>query len=62
MKNIQKTLEALALTVLICKIFEKITNKRMIVNRQFDFRKKRSIIDAIYKISTKFLDEGKKLL
>ena len=54
-----------ALTNILCKIFERMTNKKLvwylekekkIDNRQFGFRKQRITIDAISKIVTKTLD------
>ena len=54
-----------ALTNVLCKIFEKMINERLvwdlekekrIAKRQLSFRKQRSTIDAISKIITKFLD------
>ena len=54
-----------ALTNILCKIFERIASKRLVwymekekkINgRHFDFRKQRSTIDPISKITTKILD------
>ena len=59
-----------ALTIILCKIFERLTNKRLvwylekekkIDDRLFGFRKQRSTIDAISKIITNFsMDSGER--
>ena len=56
----------MALTNILCKIFERMVNKRLVWymekenkndTRQFDFRKQRNTIDAISKISKKILED-----
>ena len=57
--KVVRSYRPVTLTNILCKIFERMTNKRLvwylererkIVDRQFGFRKQRSTIDAISKI------------
>ena len=60
-----RSFRTVALIKIFCKIFARMTNKRLvwylerekkIDDRQFVFRKQRSTVDAVSKITTEILD------